>query len=358
MRLSTQPGKECVRASTLSLFALFVAVPAALPLTPIAQQTAIDSPAIASAAAIAGVPPDAPEPQFATITADATVRQVESGQTQNPQPQTPGPTPAQSGSAQPNSNSGTQPPAQQQTDNRTQQQKAEEQLKEQEHQRVLGIVPAFNTSYRSNAVSLTAGQKIELAFRSSVDPATFGIAFVVSGLHEALDDDTGFRWGVEGYGRRTGAAYLDAFDGTMIGNGFLPALLHQDPRYFRLGHGSAMHRLLYAAATSVICKHDNSGKWQPNYSNVAGNIISGAISNFYYPPSNTGIGLTISNGFIVTGEGTAGGVFQEFWPDLSRKVFHKDPTHGLDAQARAQDKADKQARKEAREKQKEQQGSQ
>ncbi|MGB6687108.1 MAG: hypothetical protein WBE76_04630 [Terracidiphilus sp.] len=216
-------------------------------------------------------------------------------------------------------------------------------------------MPTFNTTYRSDAVSLTAGQKMKLAFRSSIDPATFGIAFVVSGLHEALDDDTGFRWGVEGYGRRTGAAYLDAFDGTMIGNGILPAILHQDPRYFRLGHGSTMHRLLYAAATSFICKHDNSNRWEPNYSNVAGNIISGAISNFYYPPSNTGIGLTISNGFIVTGEGTAGGVFQEFWPDLSRKFLHRDPTHGLDAQTRAQDAAERQARKEAKDKRKQQQ---
>jgi hypothetical protein len=280
---------------------------------------------------------------------DQSTQQPAPGSTpaQNPQPQTP---PAQG-------NSGSQSSAQQPAD-KTQHEKAEEQIKEEEKQRVLGIVPTFNITYRSDAVSLTAAQKMELAFRSSIDPATFGIAFVVSGLHEALDDDTGFRWGIEGYGRRTGAAYLDAFDGTMIGNGILPAVLHQDPRYFRLGHGTFTHRFLYAVATSVICKHDNSGRWEPNYSNVAGNIISGAISNLYYPPSNTGVGLTISNGLIVTGEGTAGGVFQEFWPDISRKVLHRDPTHGLDAQARAQDAAEKQARKEAKMQQKQQQDSQ
>jgi hypothetical protein len=126
----------------------------------------------------------------------------------------------------------------------------------------------------------------------------------------------------------------------------LPALLHQDPRYFRLGHGSTGHRLLYAMATSIICKSD-SGKWEPNYSNVAGNIISGAISNLYYPPNDSGVGLTISNGFIVTGEGTVGAVLQEFWPDLSRKFFHKDPTNGRDAAARAADQAAKQAKQKA-----------
>lgn len=170
---------------------------------------------------------------------------------------------------------------------------------------------------------------------------------LVAGYGEAADSDSGFPWGAKGYGERAGAKYLDAFDGTMIGNGFLPALLHQDPRYFRLGHGSTTHRLLYAISTSVICKHDKTGKWEPNYSNVGGNIISGALSNFYYPGNDSGIGLTIGNGLIVTGEGTIGGVFQEFWPDISRKFFHKDPTRGLDAQRRAADQASKQSKQNA-----------
>jgi hypothetical protein len=216
----------------------------------------------------------------------------------------------------------------------SQHEKAEQQIKEQEQQRVLGIVPSFNVSYRSDAVSLTGMQKIRLAFRASVDPVTFGVAFVVAGYHEAAND-VGFGWGIKGYGQRAGAAYLDTFDSNMIGNGILPAILHQDPRYFRLGHGTTTHRLLYAAAAAFICKHDNTGKWEPNYSNVGGNIITGAISNLYYPGSNSGVGLTISNGMIVTAEGAFGAMFQEFWPDISRKLFHKDPTNGRDAEARA-----------------------
>jgi hypothetical protein len=217
----------------------------------------------------------------------------------------------------------------------SQREKAAAQLKEQEHQRVLGIVPAFNISYRSDAVSLTRMQKMSLALHSSLDPVTFAGAFLVAGYHELKDDNTGFGWGAEGYGKRAGAAYLDSINGTMIGNGILPSLLHQDPRYFRLGHGTFTHRLLYSLATNVVCKHDNTGKWEPNYSNVLGNIASGGISNLYYPSSDSGIGQTFTNGFIVTAEGGFGSIFQEFWPDFSRKFLHKDPTHGLDAQVRA-----------------------
>ncbi len=225
----------------------------------------------------------------------------------------------------------------------TRRQKAEEQIKAQEHQRVMGIIPAFNISYLNDAVSLTPGQKFRLAFRSAVDPYTFAIAGIVAGIGEVNDSDPGFGWGPLGYGKRAGAAYLDAFDGTMIGNAFLPVILHQDPRYFRLGHGTVRHRLLYAIATSFICKHDNTGKWEPNYSNVLGNIASGAISNLYYPGS-TSFGQTIEDGLTVTFEGTFGATLQEFWPDISRKLFHKDPTNGLDALARAADAAKKQAK--------------
>jgi hypothetical protein len=225
---------------------------------------------------------------------------------------------------------------------------ADDQIKKQEHQRVMGIIPAFNTSYDNNAASLTPKQKLNLAFHSVIDPYTFGIAFIVAGIGEAEDDDVEQGWGPEGYFKRSGAAYLDSFDGTMIGNAFLPILLHQDPRYFRLGHGTAKHRLFYAIATSYICKHDNTGKWEPNYSNVGGNIIAGAISNLYYPSQGSGWGQTLSHGFIVTSEGTFGGVLQEFWPDISRKLFHKDPTDGHDAQMRAADAAAKQAKADAK----------
>ncbi len=301
-----------------------------------AQQPAQPSQPDAAVAAI----PDAPTPQ-----ADAAPAQ--SVQIADAEPaQDPAPAPAagqsSSSSSQPSGTSQQQPPSGQEN----QHQKAEQQLKQQEQQRVLGVVPAFNTTYVSNAVSLTAAQKMRLAFRSSIDPFTFASAFLVAGYHEALNQNPGFGWGAEGYFKRSGAAYLDAFNGDMIGNGILPSILHQDPRYFRLGHGTIRHRMLYALATNVICKHDNTGKWEPNYSNVGGNIIAGGISNLYYPSQNSGWGQTITNGMIVTAEGGIGSIFQEFWPDLSRKFLHQDPTHGLDAQAAERYKEQKQQEEE------------
>jgi hypothetical protein len=297
--------------------------------------------------------PEAPRPQFEVANVEPLGQQTPAGQDQSTQQPAPGSVPVEGSAVQPpavqdpaaqGSSSSSQPPATQPAVKDSKHQKAEEQIKQQEHQRVMGIIPAFNISYRGDAASLTPAEKVRLAFRSTIDPYTFALAFIVAGLGEAKGDDPRFGWGPEGYAKRSGAAYLDAFDGTMIGNAFLPVILHQDPRYFRLGHGSASHRFFYAVATSFICKHDNTGKWEPNYSNVGGNIISGSISNVYYPDSKNGIAQTFEAGMTVTLEGTFGATLQEFWPDISRKLFHKDPTNGLDAQARAADEAKKKAK--------------
>jgi hypothetical protein len=297
--------------------------------------------------------PEAPTPQLELSAAGPAGLEAQTGQSQSaPQP-APASTPAQSPAAQGTAGQGSsnsqksssQPASGQPAAQESQHQKADEQVKQEEHQRVLGIVPNFNLTYLGNdTVSLTAKQKMNLAFHSVIDPVAFIIPFFVTGYHEMLDEDKGFPWGIKGLGERSGAAYLDSFNGNLIGNGILPAILHQDPRYYRMGHGSATRRLFYAAATSFVCKHDNTGKWEPNYSNIGGNIIGGALSNLYYPNSDIGAGLTISNGLIVTAEGAIGSEFDEFWPDVSRKLLHKDPTHGLDAQVRAADEARKKAR--------------
>src|SRR5689334_22752895 len=65
--------------------------------------------------------------------------------------------------------------------------RAEDELKKQEHQRIMGVIPNFNTSYNQNAAPLTAGQKFRLAFRSAIDPVTFLTAGFVAGIEQARD---------------------------------------------------------------------------------------------------------------------------------------------------------------------------
>jgi hypothetical protein len=237
------------------------------------------------------------------------------------------PTPQNSSSQKPSSQ---QSPSQQSAASTPQVQDprvtAAEQLRLEEKQRVLGVAPNFNVTYLGeNTVPLSAGQKFNLAFHSSMDPFVFFAAAFDAALSQAENDFPGYGQGWGGYGKRLGASYADTVDGTILGNAVFPALLHQDPRYYRKGTGSFTSRLLYSVSTTVWCKNDN-GKWGPNYSNVLGNLTAGGISNLYYPSTDRGVGLTFERGFTVTAEGTIGGVFDEFWPDIARKVLKKHLT--------------------------------
>jgi hypothetical protein len=214
---------------------------------------------------------------------------------------------------------------------KTQQELAEEQLQQQKKQRALGFLPSFNTSYNDAAVPLTAKQKFKLAFTSATDPVQFGLAGFVALIGQAEGSDYEYGGGIGGYGKRFGADYADAFDGAMLGNALFPALLHQDPRFFRRGYGSKKSRVWYALTTSVICRHDGKKTYEPNYSNILGNLAAGGISNLYAPENERGVGNTFEGAALVTIEGGAGAILQEFWPDISRHFFHKDPTNGQDA---------------------------
>jgi hypothetical protein len=204
---------------------------------------------------------------------------------------------------------------------------AERDLKAEEKQRLLGVMPQFQVVMGGKAVPLSPGEKFRLALHSAIDPFYIGWAFVVGGgFGEAVGSHDGYGWGADGYLKRVGANYADNVDGAFIGNAVLPALLHQDPRYFRKGTGSFKKRFLYAAASTVICHGDN-GKNQPNVSNVLGNFISGAISNAYYPANERGLSLTLQNGLDVTLFGAIGGQLLEFGPDISR-LLHRHKQQG------------------------------
>jgi hypothetical protein len=185
-----------------------------------------------------------------------------------------------------------------------------EQVRVEEKQRVLGVIPNFYVVYDHNAVPLNSKLKFELALRSSVDPVTFFGVGVLAAVDQAADTPN-YVQGAKGYGERLGAAYADGFTDILIGGAVLPSLLHQDPRYFYQGTGTTKSRILHALSSPFICKGDN-GRWQPNYSSVGGDLASGAIANAYYPVSNRGVGLVFGNALVTTGGRMVNGLVQEF----------------------------------------------
>jgi hypothetical protein len=196
--------------------------------------------------------------------------------------------------------------------------RAAAELKLETKQRMAGVIPNFNTVNNGKAAPLSPGQKFHLFFKGAFDPYQFVLAGIDAGIGQAENENPGYGQGFEGYAKRYGANYADNFSGNFFGNAVLPVVLHQDPRYFRLGHGSIVHRALYSISTTFRTYGDN-GKWQPAYSNLTGNFIGAAISNLYYPEGDRGIQPTLRRALSVTYQGTIGGMLQEFYPDIAQK---------------------------------------
>jgi hypothetical protein len=198
---------------------------------------------------------------------------------------------------------------------------AEQQISAEVKQRIIGVLPNFYVSYIPNAAPLTRKQKFKLAFKVTVDPVTLFTTGVTAGIEQWQGDFSGYGQGFGGYAKRYGATYGDRVTSTFFGAALLPSLLHQDPRYFYKGKGHVLTRALYAISTVVVCKGDN-GHWQPNYSNVLGNLAAGGISSFYYPDSDRhDVQVTVDNILIGVGTGAIGTLFQEF--------LLKHLTHGV-----------------------------
>jgi hypothetical protein len=152
--------------------------------------------------------------------------------------------------------------------------------------------------------------KFQLALKVSTDPVTAaGVALVSASRQAANSPKYGQGWGP--FGERLGAVAADGFGDIMIGGAILPSLLHQDPRYFYQGSGTAGSRIRHAMFSPFVAKGDN-GRWQPNYSSLGGDLASSALSNLYYPQANRGVGLVFGNFAIGTAERIGASLAQEF----------------------------------------------
>ncbi len=195
--------------------------------------------------------------------------------------------------------------------------------KKEQSQRVLGVVPLFGMTSRQNAAPLTAKQKLRLAGKTALDPFEFVAAGLQAGIGQATNEFEGYGQGAQGYAKRYGATLADELSSNFFANFAYPVLLKEDPRYFRLGEGSIKRRIGYSLEQEFVCHTDKGGRTF-NFSNVLGAVSTGGLSNVYYPKGDRGFGLTMSRSAISLMYGSVGGLLDEFWPDIDRKLFHKN----------------------------------
>jgi hypothetical protein len=206
----------------------------------------------------------------------------------------------------------------------TQQQKNPEVTSGTSRDRILWTLPNFLTVENAKEIPpLTSGQKFEVVARGVFDPFEFVLVGFVTGLGQASNSNPSYGQGAQGFAKRYGTAYGDNAIENFLASAVFPSVLHQDPRYYQLGQGGFLKRSAHAVSRVAITRSD-SGRTQPNYSEILGGTTAAAISTYtYHPESERGFGNVMSVWASQMGWDAVTYMIKEFWPDL-RKRSHKN----------------------------------
>ncbi len=190
--------------------------------------------------------------------------------------------------------------------------------------RLFFALPNFLTLENSAHVPpLTAGEKFKVVARSSFDPVQFVWYGFLSGISQAEDSEPGYGQGMEGYGKRYGAAFADGTIENFMTAAVLPSIFRQDPRFFQDGQGGFLHRAGYSVSRIVITRTD-SGHHEFNISEVLGSAMAAGISTYsYHPKADRTLSNTASVWASMVAYDTLTITLKEFWPDIRRKLRKK-----------------------------------
>jgi hypothetical protein len=189
--------------------------------------------------------------------------------------------------------------------------------------RMFGIIPNFAAvSARTEVPALSARDKFILASKDSGDYSSFIWSGLQAAQSMALKSYPELHQGAAGYGRYYWRAFADQASGSFFTEAILPALTHEDPRYYTLGYGGFFRRARYALSRVVITRTD-SGRNTFNISEVAGNGMEAGLANLYYPPQERSLHNTAVNWATQLEAASLNNLFREFWPDIHRKVFRQ-----------------------------------
>lgn len=186
--------------------------------------------------------------------------------------------------------------------------------------RVFGIIPNNRADeLRPNYQPLTPSQKFRIARKDTFDWPNF---FLLGGyaFQSQLASGGGFthNGGITGYSQFYARAFGDALISNYTTEAILPTLLHEDPRFFRLGQGHIWYRAFYATSRIFVTRADKGGS-RFNTSEIAGNAGVAALTSLYYPNSQSPQEAA-ERYSLQLGNDVISNLLTEFWPDIKRHM--------------------------------------
>lgn len=170
---------------------------------------------------------------------------------------------------------------------------------------------------------ITDRERADWAIRSTVGLRSLGVGVLSAGWNTAWNRPEEYHGTWEGFGKR----YAVRLSGVAIGNGMeagLGTLWGEDPRYTPAGGGNAWQRIGHATRMTVMA-YNREGRLMPAYARYAGTVGNNFITNAWRPDSENSAGSAMTRSAIgITGR-LASNLFEEFWPDLRRRLSRDRP---------------------------------
>lgn len=184
-----------------------------------------------------------------------------------------------------------------------------------EDKRAFGVLPNNRTTEASLPfMPLTAKRKMTIGLKDSFALPLGLTSGVFASIYQFEDQNPSFGQGLAGYTRRLATSYGDQVVGNMMTEGIMPALFHEDPRYFRAGQGSKRSRVGSAVSQIFVTRTDSGGRTF-NFSEWGGNAAAVALSNAWYPDTRTAT-ENLEKLLVQCGSDALSNVLKEFWPDV------------------------------------------
>lgn len=188
--------------------------------------------------------------------------------------------------------------------------------------RILGIIPNFRAvSTDAHLPPQSVREKFVTTTQDSFDYTSIVLPAVLAAYSEGVNSTPEFGKGGVGYGRYLWHNVVDQTSENYWVEFIVPAITHEDTRYYTLGRGSFLKRTGYSLSRVVVTRND-AGTNTFNAGEVVGAGIASGISVFYYPSKERSFGSVGSKWGQNIGVDAATFVFKEYWPDINHHLFH------------------------------------
>ena len=188
--------------------------------------------------------------------------------------------------------------------------------------RLFGVIPNYKADqFKAEYKPLSVREKFAIAHSDSFDWPNYFLLVGYALQSQVAAGGFSHDGGLVGFAEFYSRSVADQIIGSYVTEAILPSLLHEDPRFFRLGTGTFSHRA-YNAASRIFVTRKDDGRNGFNISEVVGNAGVVAIATSYYE-NNRSAPAALERYSMALGNDAISNLLTEFWPDIKRRLpFH------------------------------------